>query len=481
MLLDYCRRSANPVGRLVLYLSRIQDPESQRLSDHICTGLQLANFCQDVANDWDRGRVYLPQSTLREVGYTDAHFCRREYNAAFRKALQIEVDRAERQLQAGKPLVERIPRELQFDVSLFIAGGLAILNAIRRQDYNVWTSRPALSKSQKLAIAAREWLRSQFEPRRKPAFARSSATSRSELAESYTHCRQLARRSASNFAWAFCLLPARKRQAMYALYAFLRRTDDLGDNPSPVEERRMDLHAWRNSLERALDGTYDDPILPALANTVHHFAIPAEHLHAVIDGVLFDCDHYDSDQPRFATFLQLECYCERVASAVGMACIHIWGFKDRAAYEPARQCGIAFQLTNILRDLRQDAAEGRIYLPQEDFSCTGYAPADLRNGVANTRFLSLIDLEVERALASYRVAEELIPLLDPSARRIYRTMLNTYRSLLDRICEDPAVILRQRVGLSRWRKLRIVGRSWFASNKPPAAVSTARCAPSTLV
>jgi squalene synthase HpnC len=156
-LLDYCRYSANPVGRLVLYLGRSFDAERARLSDSICTGLQLANFWQDVARDWDRGRIYLPEDCLAKNGYTPEMFARRQYNPAFRRALEQQVEQAQNFLQAGAPLVERMPGRLRVDIALFVAGGLDILDAIRRLNYNVWAHRPTVSKSRQLWLLARCW------------------------------------------------------------------------------------------------------------------------------------------------------------------------------------------------------------------------------------------------------------------------------------------------------------------------------------
>lgn len=158
-LLDYCRYSANPVGRLVLYLGRCCTPQRVRLADSICTGLQLANFWQDVARDWDRGRVYLPQADCRRFGYDESHFARRECNQAFRRLLAAQVDQAEGWLRQGLPLVGMMPPELQLQVALFGHGGLAILDAIRRQDYDVWTRRPVVSRMRKLRILASCWWR----------------------------------------------------------------------------------------------------------------------------------------------------------------------------------------------------------------------------------------------------------------------------------------------------------------------------------
>jgi len=156
-LVGYCRNSANPVGRLVLYLGRTPTAENFALSDSICTGLQLANFCQDVARDYDCGRIYLPLEDCRAAGYDEAMFKRRQFNPAFRDLLAAQVDRAEAMLRAGEPLVARMPRPLQIDVALFIGGGLAILDAIRRQGYDVWRRRPVVGKLTRLRLLAAAW------------------------------------------------------------------------------------------------------------------------------------------------------------------------------------------------------------------------------------------------------------------------------------------------------------------------------------
>jgi squalene synthase HpnC len=159
-LLAYCRNSANPVGRIVLYLARSATAANFALSDSICTGLQLANFCQDVARDYDRGRIYLPQAECRAAGYDESRFARREYNTAFRELMAVQVARGEEMLRAGEPLIARVPRELRIDVSLFIRGGLAILDAIRRRNYDVWRRRPEVGKLTKLRLLAEAWWRS---------------------------------------------------------------------------------------------------------------------------------------------------------------------------------------------------------------------------------------------------------------------------------------------------------------------------------
>jgi squalene synthase HpnC len=156
-VLNYCRYSANPVGHLVLYLGQCHTPERVVLADSLCTGLQLANFCQDVARDWDRGRIYLPQGACRQFGYDEAAFARREANDAFRQLLAAQVTLAEALLCGGLPLAAEMPRGLRLPVALFAAGGLATLDAVRRQRYDVWSRRPTVSKLAKLRLFVRCW------------------------------------------------------------------------------------------------------------------------------------------------------------------------------------------------------------------------------------------------------------------------------------------------------------------------------------
>lgn len=311
---------------------------------------------------------------------------------------------------------------------------------------------------------------------------------RETIDASYRYCRRMSRQAGSSFHAGFLLLPAEKRRAMWALYAFMRHTDDLADGPSyrrplnedgPTDDRspRDALAAWREALERELSGVgergegreersegrrekrdsssiiHHSSLLPALADAVRRFQIPAEHLHAVIDGV-----EMDLDCRRYETFDDLRQYCERVASAVGMACIHIWGFRGPEAFGPARAAGIALQMTNILRDLKEDAAAGRIYLPLADLRECGYSVDDLLAGVINEPFLRLMRLEIERAKQHYHAARGLMERLYPDGRRIYGTMFSTYRELLRRIERRPADVFRRRVRVGAAAKLMILAR-----------------------
>jgi phytoene synthase len=279
--------------------------------------------------------------------------------------------------------------------------------------------------------------------------------SESAVDASYEHCRQIAKQAESSFYRSFSLLQRPKRRAMWALYAFLRHTDDLSDSDTNAdrEARSATLGNWRRSLERATAGEFDDPLLPALKDVIDRHEIPLEYLTAVIDGM-----EMDLGPCRYETFDDLKLYCYRVASVVGLACIHIWGFRDRAAIQPAVDCGIAFQLTNILRDLKEDAGRDRIYLPQQDFDQFGYSVEDLRNGVCDDRFQQLMTFEIERAEGFYRAASPLTSYLDGDGRRILRAMVSTYHALLHEIRRAGGNVLRGRVRISRMRKF------WFAAS-----------------
>ncbi|MHB1427002.1 MAG: phytoene/squalene synthase family protein [Gemmataceae bacterium] len=258
------------------------------------------------------------------------------------------------------------------------------------------------------------------------------------------------------FYHAFRLLPAPARRAMCALYAFMRVADDLADGPQAIAEKRSALVDWRQQFDDALAGVYSHSLHPAFHHTVKQYAIPRRYLDDVLDGVCIDLDtdHYD-------TFDDLYCYCYRVASAVGLACIHIWGFHDKRPIALAESAGIALQLTNILRDLAEDAARGREYLPREDLDRFGYTSEDLKHGRYDERFRALMRFQVERARSYYEAAAPLGELLDPAGRAVFLVMLRTYRGLLEAIVQRDYDVFHGRIRLSRLRKL------WLAAQVLP--------------
>jgi 15-cis-phytoene synthase len=266
------------------------------------------------------------------------------------------------------------------------------------------------------------------------------------VASSYRACRAISRRAASNFAWAFWLLPADQRRGMEALYAFARQSDDLADGPEPIDVKRQRLAEWREALEQALVGRPRGEVFPALADAVRRFEILPEYLHQIVTGVEMDLDHVG-----FATFADLRHYCEHVASAVGLACLAIWGCRDERAIQPARDCGVAFQLTNILRDLKEDSAAGRCYLPREDV-------AKFDDGT-HEAMPAVIRFECRRAAELYDRSAITAKYLTGSGRQVFRLMHGTYRALLAKIERNPAAVLAGRQRVSRPHKAWIAMRT----------------------
>jgi phytoene synthase len=276
------------------------------------------------------------------------------------------------------------------------------------------------------------------------------------LAQSYAFCERLARREAGNFYHAFQLLPRPERRSMCALYAFLRVADDLSDSAGPIVDRRAQLEDWGQRWIAALAGSYSHPLHAALCHTVRIHGIPQEYLEEALVGVGMDLD-----TKRYTTFEDLYRYCYRVASVVGLSCIHIWGFADERAKVLAEAAGIAFQLTNILRDLREDAERGRVYLPREDLERFGYREHELFRGERNESFRALMAFEAKRAYAYYETARPLGQFLRPAGRAVFLVMIRTYRGLLDRIVQSDFDVFGMRVRLSPWRKL------WLAAQALP--------------
>lgn len=269
------------------------------------------------------------------------------------------------------------------------------------------------------------------------------------LEASYAHCRHVARSRAKNFYYSFLLLPRTHRDAMCAIYAFMRYCDDLSDEPGASREP---LERWRRALVRALEGNYgDDLTLPAFHDTVRRFRIPGDYFHQMIDGVTSDLE-----PRRLQTFDELYRYCYQVASVVGLTTVHIFEYDRPEALQLAEKCGIAFQLTNIIRDVKEDAERGRIYLPAEDLARFGISPDDLMNG----RDLSgLLRFEGSRARAYYKESEPLVGMVAPRCRPALWALIEIYRRLLAKIEQEGYAVMDRRIALSPLAKVGIVGRA----------------------
>ncbi len=277
----------------------------------------------------------------------------------------------------------------------------------------------------------------------------------SNLAQSYRYCRSVARRRARNFYYSFLLLPAAQRDAMCAVYAFMRRCDDLSDDPGSPEAARRAIARWRQELEAALEGRYGDcPLWPAFHDTVRRYRIPHEYFLEMIEGVSSDLE-----PRRFRTFDELRRYCYQVASVVGLTIIHIFGFRSPDALPLAENCGLAFQLTNILRDIREDLERGRLYLPLEDLEKFGLTEESLRGAEPPDGFADLVRFEAGRARVHYAQGRNLIALIEPASRPSLWALIEIYSRLLDRIERAGPAVLKQRVELPPAEKLRVVLRA----------------------
>jgi phytoene synthase len=295
-----------------------------------------------------------------------------------------------------------------------------------------------------------------------------------QLVMAYSVCKGITRTAAKNFYYAFLVLPRRKREALCAVYAFMRRCDDISDDCSqPLAERRSKLDTWLDALHRAQQGQpTDDPILLALTDAQRRFAVPAGLLDELAHGTAMDLENdletaaYGTPAApgltvQYKTFEDLRVYCYRVASVVGLVCIHIFGYRDPAAEPLAERCGLAFQLTNIIRDVKEDAALGRAYLPEEDLAQFGLTAAELTATPDPVRFRPLLALEAERAREFYAAGDELIPYVAEDSQPALWVLVNIYRNLLNKIAERQFDVFTQKVSLSRWEKVRVLARGFW--------------------
>ncbi len=281
------------------------------------------------------------------------------------------------------------------------------------------------------------------------------------VSEALRHCGLVTRRCARNFYYGLKLTPEPQRSALFTLYAWMRRADDLVDNAEPASTQCLErIEAFRAATERALTGTGadDDPLWIALADVALRFDLQRDALYLMLDGQIDDLAgrHYE-------TFEQVREYCYRVASSVGLLCINIWGFHDPNAPALAVDRGIAFQLTNMLRDYREDYDAGRIYLPAEDFAQHGLAPEELRDWSDPPRCAHFVRAQAARARSFYDRSASLDQMITPSCRPALWAMTAIYGSLLKKIEDEPAqIITRRRVRLGAWRKGMIAMRAkWF--------------------
>jgi phytoene synthase len=315
---------------------------------------------------------------------------------------------------------------------------------------------------------------------RKSEFARrgtsqvAAESSQADNSASYNHCHQIARRAHSNFYPAFFLLPKAKRDGIVALYAFMRLIDDVSDEGADVPAKQRGLARWRAALDEAVTGqsqAFDGnaarslqpgylygerEVLPALVDTMERFRMPARYLHDLISGAEMDLTVQE-----YPTFERLKEYCYRVAGTVGLTCTHIFGFSDSKALDLAEKLGLAFQLTNIIRDVREDYSNGRIYLPEEDLVRYGVAEQDLGRGEATLGVRELLRFEADRAWKLYEEGAQLLGLIEEDSRGTLWLLVQTYSALLARIESVDFAVFGERVRLSKPEKMMLMAKARF--------------------
>jgi|HubBroStandDraft_6_1064221.scaffolds.fasta_scaffold07170_6 phytoene synthase len=293
-----------------------------------------------------------------------------------------------------------------------------------------------------------------------------------QLVMAYSVCKGITRTSAKNFYYAFLVLPRRKRQALCAVYAFMRRCDDIADDPTlALSDRRQKLDTWLDALHRAQQGEpTDDAILLALTDAQRRFAIPAGLLDELAHGTAMDVEQEENSAQttsapgltiQYRTFQDLRLYCYRVASVVGLVCIHIFEYRDPAAEPLAERCGLAFQLTNIIRDVKEDASLGRVYLPEEDLAKFQISGSELLTTPDPARFRPVLALEADRAREFYSSGDALIPYVAEDSQPALWVLVTIYRSLLEKIAEKQYDVFTAKISLSTSEKLRILAKGFL--------------------
>ena len=277
----------------------------------------------------------------------------------------------------------------------------------------------------------------------------------------YQESRDITRREAKNFYYAFLTLPQERRRAIYVAYAFCRYCDDAVDTAESVDQKMATLESLHASLNDAYTGRTSDPLFLALADVADRHDIPEEYFKQVIHGV-----ESDLTKVRYQDFEELRSYCYQVASVVGLICLQIFGYKDDSAREHAIDLGLAMQLTNIARDIQEDLGLGRIYLPQDEIARFGYSEEALEAGIVNESFIDLMRFQAQRARGYFDSGFKLLPYLSPRSRACPAVMGQLYSKVLQRIEEAEFDVFQYRISLSKTEKLRVTAQTWFTSMLP---------------
>ena len=288
-----------------------------------------------------------------------------------------------------------------------------------------------------------------------------SAVTDLELA--YQECRSITRHEAKNFYYAFLTLPSSQRKAIYVAYAFCRHCDDSVDRVASMEDKLCALGALQSEVSKTYSGHASGPVFMALADVAERYDIPQEYLLEVIAGV-----ESDLVKNRYEDFEQLRNYCYQVASVVGLICLQIFGFKQEQAKQHAVDLGLAMQLTNIARDVREDLEFGRIYLPRDEMERFGYSEEELQAGIVNESFTELMRFQTQRAKTYFQSGFQLLPYLSVRSRACPAVLGQLYNKVLERIEDAGYDVLHRRITLSTREKVRVTAQTWLTSVLPQA-------------
>jgi len=481
-MIDYCVYSANPVGRLVLYLCGYRDEERQAMSDATCTALQLANFWQDVERDLEKGRIYIPLDIAAAHGLTENDIVERRFDVRYVNLMKDLITRTRILFAQGAPLAKTVNGRLSVDLEMFSRGGVAVLDAIEAMGYDTLHQRPAIRKVKQASLLGRSLLTHLVAKPIRPESENGGFTNiwarqavpvlGLSTSSSYAECHRIARAAHSNFYYAFYLLPKPKRDALAALYAFMRLVDDVADEGNDLAAKQRGLADWRAALdnavigeERLVDGSTAlnsatpsgaTEVLPALVDTMESYKMPARYLHDLISGA-----EMDLTLRTYPTFDRLREYCYRVAGTVGLTCTHVFGFQDPRALDLAEKLGLAFQLTNIIRDVHEDYAVGRVYLPEEDLARYAVSSSDFGKSEATLGVRELLRFEADRAWQCYEEGSALFGLIDAESRGALWLLVHTYSALLARIESLDFAVFGERVRLSKAEKMLFIAKARF--------------------
>ena len=282
-----------------------------------------------------------------------------------------------------------------------------------------------------------------------------------ELAQAYEECRLITRREAKNFYYAFLTLSADRRKAIYVAYTFCRYCDDSVDNEASLDQKLAMLEELKRKLELSYRGQATEPVFLGLADVAKNYDIPQDYFREVLAGV-----ESDLVKTRYQDFEELRQYCYHVASVVGLICLQIFGYRDDGAKQHAVDLGLAMQLTNIARDVREDLELDRIYLPQEEIARFGYSEEELRAGIVNDSFRELMKFQAQRARHYFQSGFLLQPFLAPRSRACPAVLGRLYSLVLDRIEGADYDVLHQRINLSKGEKLRVTAQAWLTAMLP---------------